>query len=286
MVFNRADELVGEVPLKHSATYLYPYSENSVLVAGTCPQPNLTMYTIITFTKGKLDAKLKTIPMEAWANRWLGTIDGKEYFSDPGGNSADTSTDLSLPARLRLPVGGTAIGKKLFVLQKEDMFNPKSNLAIVDVTTGKHTLAFPTSRGNVASLVKIPGTTQIAISERAANQWILYDTAGAKLLGEFHTLGSEPRGIAALGNCIVVGSFGNRGIEVFKKSGDTYASAGEIAMDLPVEEFEILTQIAADAKTGRVYGRSNAACNPISAECVNDINRVVVWDSELLTACR
>ncbi len=304
LIFDRSDKKVAEVPLRHSPQYLYPYGAQSVLVVGTSIEPNLTMYTIATRKGESFSARTIVIPMQAWANRWLGTVDGKEYFTDPGGNSEDTSTDLSLAAqtifrmdsfgpkylstRLRLPVGGMAIGNKLFVVQHEAIGAWQSNLAVIDPRTGQFSLAFPNYRKNLSGIAQIPGTALVAVTERDANQLLLLDKNTLQLSFELNTP-AEPRGVTAFGQCALAGSFSERGVRVFRRTADQkYEVALDLAMDLSGNEFARLFQITADASTGRVYGKSNFPCNPMVEVCDRDYNRVVSWESEsaaILAAC-
>jgi len=293
LVFDRADAKVAEMPIKHSVQFLYPYDASSVLAVGTGHSPNLTMYTIARKTKDGFQSSTKTIPMEAWANRWLGTVNGREYFTDPGGNSADESTDLSLPAqtifrmagttpqylptRLRLPVGGLVVGKALFVIQKESIGGVKSNLGIVDTTTGKLSFAFSEPRLDLSGITKVSNLPEIAVIERQGNRLVVLNSQTLKVNAELDA-GIEPRAIASVGRCVLVGSFSGRGVRVIERAKEgTYSSVSDLENPLPENEFRRLFNVTADPKTGKVYARSNFPCNPMMEACTDDYNRVIAW---------
>lgn len=296
-IFDRKDQLVSEIPLPHAPQVMYPYDDSSILIVGIGHTPNLTMYTLISHRGGSFPNRTRIIPMEAWANQWLGTFGGREYFTDPGGNPNDeaVTTDLTLasqtlfrmdgdtpkylPTRMRLPVGGVVVDKSLFVIQKDAMTGPKSNLVQVDPATGKSSNLFAIPRQDLHVITKVPGTSLLAILERAANQVLIYDSVGKTLVSEV-AVDRGPKPLKAMKNCLFVGSFEERSIQMLKRAPQgNFEVAAKLNNTMPTSEFKKLSEIAVDEKTGRVYARSNFPCNPISDSCVDDSNRVISWDA-------
>lgn len=304
LVFDRADKKVAEIPLNHSVQFLYAYDAKSVIAVGTGHTPNLTMYTIASRNPDTFKSVTKVIPAGAWANRWLGTVGGREYFTDPGGNPEDETTDLSLPAqtifrmngatpwylptRLRLPVGGVTLDKTLYVIQKEAIGAAKSNLAVIDSATGKMKLAFLQGRNDLSGIAKLGSAPELAVIERGADKLVFLGTTSLTVLGEIAT-GREPRALTTLGRCVLTGSFTERGVRLVARAKEgSYSDALELANPLAESEFRRLFSITADEKTGRVYARSNFPCNPMTDACTEDYNRVITWPEaapDVLKAC-
>lgn len=122
-----------------------------------------------------------------------------------------------------------------------------------------------------------------------AGELVVLDAKNLSVVAELKTA-AEPKAVQAMGNCLFAGSFTQRGVQVFKKtSASSFEPVISLPMDLPESEFARLFFLAVDDSTGRVYARSNLACNPMVEICNDDRNRVVSWPAEsaqVLAACK
>lgn len=306
-VYNKKD-LVGKVTFPHSATYVHPYGANSVIVIGTGYQPNLTQYTIMEHRQGQFTKRTVQIPINAWARQWLGTHGGREYFTDPGGNPADSDNpNFNQPAqtfftmsaggsprylstRLRLPLGGVKIGQAFFVYNAESIGDPRSNIYRLDPASASIKKVLPEFRNGLAGMAVIPGTSFIAATERGAQQLIVVDTNSSTVVGTA-PINGEPRSVTSFGKCMIVGSWDTRVITAVDVSTPAApVVVGESAIDLNQNDFYHIDRVAADISSGQVFARSNFPCNPMIDVCDKDWNRVVVLTGDdaqkFVSACR
>ncbi len=298
-------QLVSTIKLNHAAAYIHPYGEQSVLIMGTGHSPQLhTAYTIIESRNRRFVGRQHSIPINAWAYRWLGTIGGQEYFADPGGNVNDPDSDplkkaqtifayssrpRYLPVRMSLPTGGVAHGKNLFVVQKEAIGKAESNVGLIDVATQKLSYLFATYRNDLKDIVKVKLANKnlIAVSEGGADNVLLIDADTGVLLNEAKT-DIGPRSLATVGQCLIVGNETSNSIQVINVQDPTAPKTmGAVTVDMPATEFKWLAKVEADAGTGMIFARSNYPCNAMAEECTDDWNRVLAFPAaELLQSCQ
>lgn len=289
----------GKVTFPHSATFMYPYGANSVIVVGTGYSPNLTQYSIIEKSGANFTVRTKQVPMQAWARQWIGNHNGKEFFTDPGGNQNDPARDNDfnlasqtffsistsaspryLTARLRLPTYGTKVGNKFYVLNAESIGSPQSNLHRLDPATSAITKVFPSFRNALSTISVIPGTSLITLTERGANQFLIVDANSGNILSTT-PIAEDSKSHAIMGKCAVIGSRAARTIQ-FLDISDTAAprEVMTVAIDLPAGQFKTLDKIDVDTTNFQVFARSNMPCNPMFEACNEDWNRVVTFTGE------
>jgi len=290
--------MIGKVTFPHSATYVHPYGQNSVIVVGTGYQPNLTHYTIVEHNGGRLTTRTTQIPMDAWARQWLGTVNGREYFTDPGGNPADSDNpNLTQPAqtfftmsaggrprylttRLRLPLGGVKLGNVFYVYNAESIGDPRSNIYRLDPASGQIKPVFSEFRNGISGVALVPGANLIAAIESGSGQMVLVNPADHSVVGAVNIEGS-PRSIAAFGKCMIVGSRDTNSVTAIDVSvPSTPTVVAVAAVGLSQDEFQLLDRVSADVVTGQVFARSNFPCNPMIQTCDKDWNRVVVFTGD------
>ncbi len=298
------DKLAGKVTLPHSASYVYPYAKNAVIVVGTAHKPNLTQYTVVENKQGKLVPSTRAIPMQAWAREWLGTFNGKEYFTDPGGNTETntlgmpsqtffavnrTSAPRYLSTRLRLPLAGVRAGNQFYVLNSEAIGSPFGNLHRLDPTSQKVTPVFAGNRHGFFGIAYAPAKNLIAVTDEDSGELYLVDASAGKELSAFPVAGI-PRSVTFLGKCALVAGRDARQLNAIDVSDPKNpAFVGTLDVDLPQQEFMTLDKIAADPASGKIYGRSNFPCNGFSGKCDADWNKVLAFTSfnaqELAATC-
>lgn len=293
------DKLIGKVTLPHAATYVYPYAAGSVIVVGTGYSPNLTQYSFVSKQGASFSVRTIQIPMDAWARQWIGTHNGKEFFTDPGGNQDDPArdNDLSLASqtffshssgarprylstRLRLPLSGVKIGGSFYVINAESIGSPRSNLYSLDPRSGKLGPLFPSYRNALAAVRAVPGSSILAVSEEGARQVLLIDTSRDAHIGTA-TLEIDPSALTVMGHCVITGDQVEKKIAVIDvRDPAAPFETMSLSVDLPAEEFRYLSHIAADPVNGKLYLRSNMPCNPMVEACTHDWNRVLVLAGE------
>jgi hypothetical protein len=308
-VYNQSNQLVGSVSLPHSVTQLSPYGKDAVIANGISPSPNLTMYSILKLSNGAVQKSTVRVPMEAWATKYIGTVSGRLFFTDPGGNQNDPEMESNpnlpaqtlfsmagtgfryLPTRMRLPIAGLTWNQSLLIVQKNGMGAPQSNAAIVDPSTGTAKFLFSSARNELSQVALLPVRGYAVFTERGASQVLLYDLNSRQLISSAKTSGADPRGLTTFGHCALTANFEDRTIDVISfKEPATPQLVGTLETTLPASEFARMSQVAADDETGMVFGRSNFPCNPMAQVCDQDWNRVVSFGDEtrqmMLNHCR
>jgi hypothetical protein len=291
--------LKGKVTFPHSAAFMYPYGANSVIVVGTGYSPNLTHYSIIEKSGTNFTVRTKQIPMQAWARQWIGNHNGKEFFTDPGGNQNDPARDDDfslasqtffamsnssspryLPTRLRLPTYGIKLGSMFYVLNAESIGSPQSNLHRLDPATNSITKVFPSFRNALATVSTIPGTNLITLVERGANQFLIVDATTGSIVSTT-VIAEDSKSHAIMGKCAVIASRTDKSVQ-FLDISNTAApkQVMTLAIDLPAGEFRFLDKIDVDPVSFQVFARSNFPCNPLMEACNEDWNRVVTFKGE------
>lgn len=304
-------ELIGTVTLPHSATFLYPYSATQVLAFGTGFDPNLTRYSLIELQNGALRATTVRIPMEAWGNLWLGTVGGREYFTDMGGNYDDPDRDTDptlasqtifsmgrgapryLSSRVRMPTSGMSLGGMLYVIHGQAMGDSRTNLVQVNPANGTVKSLYSTFRNGLSRIIKVGSTPYLAVSEMGSGLINFLDSRTGQPVGEAQGV-SSPRSLATFGHCVLAADPWTNVVTVVDVEGLGTGSnppvVGQLDVGLSTDEFRALRNIVVDPETGLVYARSNFACNPMTDACDKDYNRVVALDPEvtgpLLEQCR
>jgi len=300
--FDRNDKLVATVSLPHAISDLAPYGANSVIATGTSPStssndPAKTMFTVLRFENGKVTHKTTAVPISAWATTWIGTVSGKEFFTDPGGNVNDTEIDddLSLasqtlfsfdgrnPAylktRMRYPFSGKPWKEQLLVLQRQSLGSTATNMQLVNTNSGKFISIFPSFRNNLRAFEIFKNTELVALLEAGTNEIHVLDVEKTQITATAETFDGA-RTLKTIGSCAVVGSYESRVVEVFHTSNDHRALEKILTLkvDLPQNEFMRLSALAIDTQTGKIYARSNFACNPFMQICDEDWNRIVSFE--------
>jgi hypothetical protein len=303
------DKLIASTDLPHSVTQIAVYDKKSVIVTGISISPNLSNFTILSLdNSGKISKRTTQVPMQAWATKWIGTIGGREFFTDPGGNTNDPETESNpslaaqtlfamrgnspqyLKTRMRLPIGGIAWNNQLLVIQKQGIGSAASNAALVNPSNGQTTYLFENHRSNLAAVSILPARGLAIFAERDAGQIAVYDLNARQLVNSVATI-SDARSVDSFGHCAIVGSFETKAIEIINLSNPSepvILNRTEIA--LPDAEFARLSQLTVDDERGTVYARSNFACNPMVEACDTDRNRVIAFGKDvtevLMTQCR
>ncbi|MCX6119252.1 MAG: hypothetical protein NT027_17070 [Proteobacteria bacterium] len=295
-VLDRSDKTVAEIPLKHSATQIHPYG-NGIIIVGTGTNPNLTYYTYLnpTAVAGKFSAKTVQIPMDAWANDWLGTFAGREYFSDMGGNPHDTNEDINLPSqtifststsgapkymktRLRGPMFGIIHKNDLIIARFNNINTDNHYLAKVNLQTGASNSALPGSFGKLKDIALRSGTDVVALTEQSTGQITIGDLSKGEIISQFSTAGASTS-VTWLGRCLATSNIDNRDVKIFDIS-DLRNPKEISSLDFSEAgpKFGYLSNMAIDSKTGRIYGKSAIACNPLITDCSNLWNSVAAID--------
>ena len=293
-ILDSAQQLVRSISMTHSVEHLYPYGADSVIAIGTAIQPNLRHYTIIKIRGRSFDVQDHSVPVTAWGNDWLGTYGGKEYFADMGGNSNDEETTNNpnldaqtiftmdpsgraryLPIRLAGSMNGMFVGDQLLVNHIYDIRNASRNIHRINIATGQHDELFSAPRARIWDMLALDKNI-LAVSEAGADRVVFVDRLTKEIKGEVIVEG-EPRSMVKLGHCILVGSRQSRAVTLINiKDSLAPAKVGSLDFTTTDGAFRVLDKITADQNSGRVFGRSSYACNPVMETCEKTWNSVVV----------
>ena len=292
-IFNRDDHRVYEAQLKHTANTIKPYGPDAVIITGTAAEPNLTAWSIVRASPAGFKVEHHWIPMEAWATGWLGSMSGKEFFLDIGGNSndPDRSTDPQLPAqtifttsrtgspsylkhRVRGPIAGFKHGNQFVILRKDNVVETDARIVILDPLSGSVQEPFGQKFERPGEPVIMPDGERLVVAE--ANRGLVHFVnlkTGEK--SQFET-GGSPKSITVSGSCLIVGMEIEKKGMVLKPHVDAPVEVvGSFDFNSFGAAFRGLRRIATDSTTGRIYGLSLYACNPALHDCSKTWNAVV-----------
>lgn len=306
-VFDRDDKLVREIPLRHSPSYMSVYNDSSILVTGTSSDPNLTAWTVIKRSGDNFIASHHWIPASAWSNGWLGTIAGREYFADMGGNQNDDDmiNNPTLPAqtifsmsssgrprystaRMRGPLSGWKWRDQLVILRGDSVASSLRNVVVMNPANHSFRDAIGRRVEGAGEPALMADGVRFVIAEQRAGKILFVDLeSGAK--EEFET-GGSPLSVAAFGQCAAIGFEGEKKGLIVQASGETPATvANSFDFSQIDDRFSGLRRIAVDDVTGRIYGASVYPCNPFVQDCRGKANFVVATsrgsDSDLVQKC-
>jgi hypothetical protein len=306
-VFDGAGAKVAEAPLKHAVSFLYAHDANAVLAVGTANTPNLTQYSLLWLSNGKLQVRTMEVPEYAWAHQWLGTFGGAEHFLDFSGNTDDPEGDENfnlprqtifsmsgrrakyLPIRLRAPVMGKKVGNLAYVIRAYALGQPARNLVRVDFAKreAKDLCVEPLNRAR--DFVAQDGGKTLAVSIQGDEVLRYVDATTGGTLAEVKVDGG-PSSVAELGQCVLVGAEAKKEVVAVRRNAEGKAEVAlRVDMGGTGKVFRGLRKIAVNPTTGAVYGRSAYACNPLAEDCSQLWNSVAVTDADtsasLLKAC-
>jgi hypothetical protein len=219
---------------------------------------------------------------------WIASIGPKHFFGDIGGNSEDTNTTgpaqtifysthsqpTYLTTRLSMPLSGTKIGNKLFVVSSLGYGQDKSTILEIDVETMSKRVVMASNTARYRGLTNIPGTSDIITSASAESKVQVIDTTAGAIRREFQTKGL-PRSFDMTGHCLVVGNEDTNVVEIFDMNKNSEKPAFAAEINMPPEEFSGITRVAVDPNSGTIFARASWACNPVIEPCEHDFNRVV-----------
>jgi len=311
-LYDQKDQLIAEMPLPHSVTQLSVYGKNSVIAIGVVPAGQsqsgaVTAYSIIQLNGRTLSKKTVKVAPNAWATSWMGTMNQREYFTDPGGDTNDDNGPINLPkltifsvanqrvsflpSRLQSPLGGLTWNGKLVIRQAiGGLDSLYTNIIYIDPITGKMKRVFDTNRLGLRDMIRLGSSDYAAMLEVGSAQLHVFEPSQGRIISSPST-DQGSRSLQAFGSCLITGSFVNREVQVFKKLQDhSLTRIMTVPVNLTEREFKLLYQIAVDPTSARIYGRSNYACNTAAETCDTDSNRIVALDGsyqqELLNTCR
>ncbi|MCX6125973.1 MAG: hypothetical protein NTV34_14670 [Proteobacteria bacterium] len=293
-VYTSDGKILGSVRLPHSVSSLKAYTATSVILTGIDPNKNLTNFTIASWNGAKISAKTTEIALGGYANFWIGSVGGRNYFADMGGNpndngpigqpaqtifSSNGQTSRYLGTRLRMPVAGTSFENQLLMISETALGAAKTTVLKVDLATQKVTSLTPTPRLGINVLERIGGSDLFVANEQKANRIFVINARSGEVSREFPISGYV-RSVAAIGHCVVAGNDESNTIEFFDLNEPNDKPTLALTVDLPANEFSGIRKIVVDGGTGSVFARSNYACNPIAETCDSDYNRIVFWNGK------
>lgn len=292
-IVDRSNKVIKTLTLSHSIEHIYPYDSQSVIAIGTAPSPNLRHYSIIRVSSRGFEVKDRVVPVTAWGNDWLGTINGREYFSDFGGNSQDEEAsddpylamqtifgiDSSgraeyLKVRMRSPLNGVRIGEEMYIVRFYQLGDPRRNVYRLNIRSGQFDEMFESPRPMLSDLVPIENNL-LAISETGGNRVVFIDRTTKEVKKEISVDGG-PRSMQRYGSCLLVGGQLSREASLISiKNLNDPKIIGRIDFSTTGGHFRGLRTLTIDPSTGRLYGRSAYPCNPGMMDCSKSWNSVV-----------
>lgn len=290
---SRSNQLLSTVRLTHSIMSMKVYSANKILVSGINPSRQLTEYSVLELRSGQIVSTITTVPLTAFATFWVGSVAGKNYFVDHGGNPDDDQ--LGVPAqtlftynggsprylttRLAMPTAGVVNGEKLLLISRAGVAQNASYISLVDTRTQAITRLNPSPLNGLLGIEQVPGQNLYLSAESGANRVIMFNGTSGELVREFQTKGFT-RSATSVGHCIVAGSAETNIVEFYDLNSTEQLPALALEVNLPQNEFYGVRKVVVDATTGQTYARSAFPCNPMTGQCVDDYNRVVTWGAE------
>jgi len=194
-----------------------------------------------------------------------------------------------MKTRLRGPMFGVVHGEDLIVARFNNIESVGHHLAKINLRTGVASTAVEGLFGKLRNMTIKAGTHLIALSEQYREQVSIADLSTGKVLAQIPTNGATS-GVEWYGQCIVASNLDSRTVVAYDVSNLNEPKLIEtFDMSDSGVVFSFFNRMALDQKTGRIYGKSARACNPITDNCNTLWNSVVALDLEsstkLKTAC-
>lgn len=294
-VYTPQGKLIDKVSLTHSISSLKEGANGTVVMTGINPGSNLTEYTFAKFENGKIQKRTTQVAIDGFINFWIGTLNGRHFFADMGGNPQDTNQDFNLPAqtifytssstphymstRVRMPIAGTIHNNKILLISSEGMGSPRASIVEVDPRTEAKRVLLSTKDGQFSSLKVLPETNTLITIAKAQNKLMLVDANSGEVKREIPTQGYT-RSVIVSGHCLLAGNDTNNTIEVFDLNSTENKSVLKEVIAISADEFSGIKQIAVDNTTGVVFAQAALPCNPMMQLCDKDNNRVVSLGAE------
>jgi hypothetical protein len=291
-VYSIEGKLIDRIQLTHSLSSIKTAPNGTVVVTGINPVTHLTEYTFAKLKNKKIQFKTTEISVDGFINFWIGNLGNSHYFADMGGNPNDTNQNFELPAqtlfystgssprylsaRVRMPIAGTVLNNKLIMVSREGFKSDAGSLVEVDPVSSSARVLSTTKNAHYNGLEIIPSTQEIMTSALALNKLLVFDSTSGTLKRELSTSGYT-RSFAITGHCAIAGNDETHNIEVFDLNSKEDTALFSEPVNMPLEEFSGIKQIAVDEATGTVFARSTIACNPLIEACDKDDNRVVTF---------
>lgn len=292
--YDPGHRLLSSAKLPHSINFIKAYTGSSVIATGFNPNSRLTAYSIISLSNGRMNVKSTNVALGGFATFWIGSVAGKNFFVDHGGNSNDNAplgqpaqtifsyngfSSRYLTTRLSLPVDGATYNNQLLLVSREQIGSPSAKIVRVDPATHKMTVLVKDTGANFGEMAQLGSTSLFAANASGTNKVIIFDANNPGVKREFATQGYT-RNVATAGHCVFAGNDETNTIEVFDVDLQSPAPVLTLSVDMPENDFSGIKKIAVDRSSGQIYARAALPCNPVMGDCNNDNNRIVNWDSE------
>lgn len=275
-VYSSEGSLVSTIKLSHSPQAVSPLSDTEVVVFGKTQWPWKSHYTVITRTGHDFVTRTTTLPEEFQADGFVGDIN-RMFFTEvgdakifrPKGDQFEyLAPVISFPGKMLL------LGDSLFVIEGRELSLGDENLVKIDLKTETADRTFKDHlRQGLTNIISLPQRGRIAAAETLADQVLLIDVASNKLV-ETLAVNGEPRGLATLGNCLVVSSAETRRVRFFDLGTAEAKLIDEWNLSVVGNKLRKARSLAVDPDSGRVYVRSTYICP--SSLCVETMSSVVM----------
>jgi len=279
--YDPAGQPVGNpLSLRHTPSYLYPFGTDSIIVVGKSATPNWkTHYSIVSVHHGQLSSLTYTFPEEIQADRFAGDSDHL-FFSEPGDGALFTLPQWSLPHQAQF-LAPTIHGPgpmlftegNLFVVEQNNILSStQGNLIKLNPYTQTAERVFSQSnRKALTALVKLPGSSRIAITEQGANQVLLVHTdTNSVNEKENIPVAGRPWGITLYGSkCIAVLAYNDHAVRFFDVSQPASPEVADWNLMNTINRFHRPRVLSADPQSGKLYIRSDEIC----PSCQTSFNR-------------
>ena len=290
---------IAEMKLSHSLNVIKKHQNGGVIITGINPISRLTQYTSAKLAGRSIQTVTRNIDLGGFINFWVGNIGTQHYFVDQGGNPNDTNlTDPAqtifsssgsratyLSTRVRMPVDGTILARKLYLVSSAGIGATNAGIVEVDPVSQVAKVLHSSATSGYSMIEPVPGTDLLATNARYDNKIVLISRADGRIAREFQTKGYT-RSVTAYKNCVIAGNDETNMIEAFDLRSASETPVVSAKVELAAEEFSGLKRIAVDEQTGIVFARSAQACNLMIEPCTENNNRVITFGTEIATSLK
>lgn len=256
--------------LNHSPSFIQPYGDNAVVVAGRSSTPYWqTHYTIISWTNATDDryvTRQVTFPDDNQVDH-MTAYGTKLYFNEPGSRSVFRLTGT----RSLQPFGGEVSGpgpmsaddRDLWVVERRSIQLGDEDLVRLSLDGSRADRVFGAElRQGLVDTLLLGGTPWVATSETLADKVLLVNREDLSLAHEIGVKGG-PRGMARLGACLVVASEDPKLVTFVKLTGEPSVIA-QWDISAAGDRLKQPRYVAVDPATKRVFVRSSYPCGGCS----------------------
>jgi hypothetical protein len=285
---------LASLELKHSASFIYAFGDNQVIVVGkTYIQGDgwYTGYTVASTSSAGVVTlqRVVMLPTHVMVDQFVGNP-SQMYFTEPGsraiyewrsGRFSTAASEISNPGKSLL------VGSTLYSIERNNVGPGDENMVRINLQTNNvDRLLTNMAFNNLSNMIYLKGVHKIAGSITWGGSVAIIDPNNWSIDGvEEVVLGGDPRGLAQLGHCLAVLSLPpNTNLKFIDLSTTPKQVIGTWDLSALGDDFLNPRHLEVDPAKGRFYIRS-AYASDLPDHDYDGVAMVEETSQEMLKTC-